>query len=161
MNTSFVPGTGMTKARRYMGFFMMTSSNGNIFRVTGHLCGEFTRHRCIPHTKASDAELWYFLFCARINAWVNTGEADLRRHRAHYDVIMCDDNAMYSTAFYLLCLRIQFVVNWHHLILPISFRVPSLALGQSYDWTSANERILKEMREYIAWITRNWQHNHN
>ena len=25
--------------------FMMTSSNGNIFRVTGHLCGEFTGHR--------------------------------------------------------------------------------------------------------------------
>ena len=24
---------------------MMTSSNGNIFRVTGHLCGEFTGHR--------------------------------------------------------------------------------------------------------------------
>ena len=41
-------------------FFMMTSSNGNIFRVTGHLCGEFTGHRWIPHTKASDAELWCF-----------------------------------------------------------------------------------------------------
>ena len=26
----------------------MTSSNGNIFRVTGHLCGEFTGHRWIP-----------------------------------------------------------------------------------------------------------------
>ena len=25
--------------------YMMTSSNGNIFRVTGHLCGEFTGHR--------------------------------------------------------------------------------------------------------------------
>ena len=25
-----------------MGIGMMTSSNGNIFRVTGHLCGEFT-----------------------------------------------------------------------------------------------------------------------
>ena len=37
---------------------MMTSSNGNIFRVTGHLCGEFTGPRWIPHTKASDAELW-------------------------------------------------------------------------------------------------------
>ena len=37
---------------------MMTSSNGNILRVTGHLCGEFTGHRWIPHTKASDAELW-------------------------------------------------------------------------------------------------------
>ena len=39
---------------------MMTSSNGNIFRVTGHLCGEFTGPRWIPRTKASDAELWYF-----------------------------------------------------------------------------------------------------
>ena len=43
---------------------MMTSSNGNIFRVTGHLCGEFTGHRWIPHTKASDAELWCFLWSA-------------------------------------------------------------------------------------------------
>ena len=43
-------------------FFMMTSSNGNIFRVTGHLCAEFTGPRWIPHTKASDAELWCFLW---------------------------------------------------------------------------------------------------
>ena len=41
---------------------MMTSSNGSIFRVTGHLCGEFTGPRWIPHTKASDAELWYLLW---------------------------------------------------------------------------------------------------
>ena len=40
---------------------MMTSSNGNIFRVTGPLCGEFTGLRWIPLTKASDAELWCFL----------------------------------------------------------------------------------------------------
>ena len=38
----------------------MTSSNGNVFRVTGLLCGEFTAH-C---TKASDAELWCFLWSA-------------------------------------------------------------------------------------------------
>ena len=31
---------------------MMTSSNGNIFRVTGPLYGEFTDHRWIPFTKA-------------------------------------------------------------------------------------------------------------
>ena len=43
---------------------MMTSSNGNIFRVTGHLCGEFTGLRWIPHTKASDAQLWCFLWSA-------------------------------------------------------------------------------------------------
>ena len=45
-------------------YVMMTSSNGNIFRVTGHLCGEFTGPRWIPHTKASDAELWCFLWSA-------------------------------------------------------------------------------------------------
>ena len=32
-------------------YIMMTSSNGNIFRVIGHLCGEFTGHRWIPRTK--------------------------------------------------------------------------------------------------------------
>ena len=39
---------------------MMTSSYGSIFRVTGHLCGEFTGPRWIPCTKARDAELWCF-----------------------------------------------------------------------------------------------------
>ena len=43
---------------------MMASSNGNIFRVTGNLCGEFTGPRWIPRTKASDAELWCFLWSA-------------------------------------------------------------------------------------------------
>ena len=44
----------------------MTSSNGNIFRVTGPLCGEFT---------GPD--------------WANNREAgELRRHRGHYDVIV-------------------------------------------------------------------------
>ena len=43
---------------------MMTSSNGNIFRVTGHLRWEFTGLRWIPRTKASDAELWCFLWSA-------------------------------------------------------------------------------------------------
>ena len=31
------------------------------FRVTGPLCREFIGHRWIPLTKASDAELWWFL----------------------------------------------------------------------------------------------------
>ena len=43
---------------------MMTSSNGNIFRVTGPLWGENNGHRWIPLTKASDAELWCFLWSA-------------------------------------------------------------------------------------------------
>ena len=33
--------------------------------------------------------LMFSLICARINGWVNNGEAgDLRRHRSHYDVIV-------------------------------------------------------------------------
>ena len=34
----------------------------SIFRVTGPLCEEFTGRRWIPLTKASDAELWWFLW---------------------------------------------------------------------------------------------------
>ena len=34
-------------------------TNGNIFCVTGPLCGEFTGHRLIFHTKATFAN-WYF-----------------------------------------------------------------------------------------------------
>ena len=48
----------------HQGPIMMTSSNGNIFRVTGHLCRKFTGDRWIPRTKASDAELWCFLWSA-------------------------------------------------------------------------------------------------
>ena len=68
---------------------MMTSSNGNIFRVTGHLCGEFTGLRSIPRTKASDAELWCFLWSAPINKrlskqpwgwWFETPSWSLWRH---------------------------------------------------------------------------------
>ena len=41
---------------------MMMSSNGNIFSVTGPLWGESTSHQWIPITKASDGELWCFLW---------------------------------------------------------------------------------------------------
>ena len=64
---------------------MVTSSNRNIFCVTGPLWGESTVHRLIPLTKASDAELWCFLWSTY--GWANTRDAsDLRHHRAHYDV---------------------------------------------------------------------------
>ena len=43
---------------------MMSSSNGNILRVTGPLWGESTGHRWSPLIKASDAELWCFLWSA-------------------------------------------------------------------------------------------------
>ena len=43
---------------------VMTSSNGNFFHITDPLRGESAGHRWIPFIKASDAELWRFLWCA-------------------------------------------------------------------------------------------------
>ena len=66
----------------------MTSSNGNIFRVTGPLCGEFTSLRCIPRMQEGQwrGTLIFSLICAWTNGWVNNREAgDLRHYRAHYD----------------------------------------------------------------------------
>ena len=72
-----IRGENCTKLRSYM---LMTSWYGNAycttgpfhdgvikwkyFRVTGHLCGEFTGHRWIHRTKASDTELWCFIWSA-------------------------------------------------------------------------------------------------
>ena len=72
--------------------FMMTSSNGNMFRVTGFcagnspvtagspVTGEFLWHR--PVTRSFDV-----FFDLRLNKRLSKQDAgDLRRHRAHYDV---------------------------------------------------------------------------
>ena len=53
---------------------MMMSSNGNIFHITGPLWGESTGHRWIPLTKASDAELRYFLWSAYEHTFAPTIE---------------------------------------------------------------------------------------
>ena len=72
---------------------MMTPSNVNIIHVIGPLCGGFTGHRWIPLTKASEAEILCFLWPEPwINGWLNNREAGvLRRHRAHYDVIVMNN----------------------------------------------------------------------
>ena len=42
-----------------------------------------------PHKGQWRGTLMFSLICARISGWVKTGEAgDLRRHRAHYDVMV-------------------------------------------------------------------------
>ena len=73
---------------------MLTALNRNIFRVTGHLCGEFTGPRWLPRIPVNSPHkgqwrgaLMFFLIWPRINGRVNNGEAgDLRRHRDHNDV---------------------------------------------------------------------------
>ena len=75
---------------------MMMSSNGNVFHATGPLCRGFTGHQWIPLTKASDVELWYFLWSEH-----NCGAGDLRCHHAHYDVIVMLFADLCSDASYL------------------------------------------------------------
>ena len=76
-------------SRHDISIFMMTSSNGNIFRVTGHLCGEFTGPRWIPHTKPVTRSFDVF-FDLRLNKrlskqwwgwWFETLSLPLWRHR--------------------------------------------------------------------------------
>ena len=102
---------------------MMTSSNGDIFRVTGHLCGEST------HKGQWRGALMFSLICAQINGWVNNREVgDLRRHRAHYDVIvMLSSNSVYNpwdvwcSCWYcwLVHIHVLYVIFFIHFIRPI------------------------------------------
>ena len=72
-------------------FNMMTSTNGNIFRITGPSCGEFTSEfpSQRPVTQSFDV---FFDIHAWTNGWVNNWDADdWRRHRAHYDVTVMSD----------------------------------------------------------------------
>ena len=84
---------------------MMTSWNGNIFRVTGHCAGnspvpgEFPAQR--PVTRSFDV----FFICVWKNGWVNNrGTGDLRRHRAHYDVIVMSEwgESKHTNVFHFL-----------------------------------------------------------
>ena len=67
---------------------MMTSSNRNIFRVTGHLCGVFTGHRWIPAQRPVTRSVDVF-FDLRLNKrlsiqswgwWFETTSRPLLRH---------------------------------------------------------------------------------
>ena len=72
----------------------MTSSNGNIFRVTGQLCGEFTSLRWIPRTRPVTRSFDVF-FDLRLNErlskqswgwWLETSSRPLWRH-SNVDVL--------------------------------------------------------------------------
>ena len=74
--------------------FIMTSSNGNMFRVTGFCAGNSPVTEGIhwslvnsPHTDQWRRALMFSLICAWTSGWVNNQDAgDLRHHHTHYDV---------------------------------------------------------------------------
>ena len=79
---------------------MMTSSNGNIFRVTGPLCGELTGPGEFP-TQRPVTRSFDVFFDLRLNKWLmNNREAgDLTRYRGHYDVnVMAESSSDFIDA---------------------------------------------------------------
>ena len=93
---------------------MMTSSNGNIFRVTGHLCGEFTG----PVTRSFDV---FFDLCPnrRLSKqswgwWFETPSCPLWRHRnklemlPEHDWIVCHPLTAATLLFGLYGAKFQF-----------------------------------------------------
>ena len=83
------PSEFMDSSLHFIPKRMMTSSNENIFRVTGPLCGEFTGPGDSPHKGQWRGAFMFTLICVWISGWVNNHEAgDLRRYRVHYDAIV-------------------------------------------------------------------------
>ena len=104
-----------------------------------------------PHKGQWRGALMFSLICARINGWVNNGEAgDLRRNRAHYDVIVMIVNILGDI---FKCI----VVNENHCILIWSFflrfnwRNISIASGKS---------LASNRRQAITWRTADPYHWH-
>ena len=101
--------------------------------------------RSIPLTKASEAELWCFLwFAFRKNSWVNNREAgDLRRHRARYDAIL----------MYLLSCLIHISIlrpSWYHMPLhglALSFK-PYLPLCK-FSWFRRNLIVCTRCQYFV------------
>ena len=91
--------------------FTMTSSNGNIFRVNGPLCGEFTGHRWIPLPMPVTRRFDVF-FDLRLNTRFsnNRDAGDLRRHRFP---VNSPHKGQWRGAlmFYLICVWINCWVN--------------------------------------------------
>ena len=90
MNLYWMPANALSSVETSVACRTWRRHQMETFSVLLALCagnlpvtGEF------PSQRASDAELWCFLWSAPcINGWVNNREAgDLRRHRGHYDVI--------------------------------------------------------------------------
>ena len=147
---------------------MITSSNGNISRGTGLFCGKFTGHRCIPRTKASDAELWYFLWSApepTVEQMMETLWFDMQLRWLWHDVIVMD--------FAPVCLewkdrQIEFVIIHFSLAGDVSYQVShwkikwDLVLSQTktkrvgifilqYDWSLITVLFICKMGSTSQW----------
>ena len=95
-----------TTKREWFAYYMMTSPNGNIFRVTGHLCGEFTGPGEFPSQRPVTRTFDVY-FDLRLNkqswgSWFETLSSPLWRHS---NVMGCTLSSVERPRNIELCLR--------------------------------------------------------
>ena len=140
---------------------MMTSPNGNIFRVTGSLCGELNS----PHKGQWRGALMLSMICVWINGWVNNHEAgDLRRYRTYYNVTvmiitlliieLCTTNYLFYTT-----LRELIIVSVHGLLSVIHNQIIGRLLRLWACFPFANKRfwILQSMVFLLTYDFIDWR----
>ena len=94
------------KWHKQMHRIMKMSSDGSIFRITGPLCGEFTSHRWIPLTKASNTELWCFLWCTDLakSSWTFFSGA-------YFTILCCTETYHNFTTYFTTTLVLMFWIS--------------------------------------------------
>ena len=147
--------------------FMMTSSNGNIFHVTGHLYGEFTGLRWIPAQKPVARSFGVF-FDLRLNKrsskqlwgwWLQTLSCPLWRHcnvstlRVIYAYFIGVDKIMYSVDAVWKTGGIIRVLNYatKESPFPLTFKNSSFII---YHQLLAMSTKIKYQESYILYFVR-------
>ena len=107
--------------------WIMTSSNLNIFRVTGPLWGNSPGN--FPRKSQWHGVLVFSLICTWRNGWISNRKAgDLRRHRSHYDVtVMCRFivySIKYTYGFVMFCCGYIMMLSRLVTFSPIMSRCP-------------------------------------
>ena len=89
--------------------YIMTSSNGNIFRITGPLWGEFAG---AFHSQRVSNPAFDVFFDVRLNKQLQKRlrAGDLRCHRAHYGVtVMASEAPLTTIQISNICLQTHFI----------------------------------------------------
>ena len=129
---------------------MITSWNGNILRVAGHLCWEFKGHRWIPFfllrlSERLSKQSWGWWFETPSHPlWRHCNDASMHFKKTHSYSIEensnCFINRIWRNTFTVRIFLLFVVVNFQSNFTSIYFRVTSLVLTQSsHDWHNVIE----------------------
>ena len=130
----------------------MTSSNGNIFRVTVPLWGGIHRSPAnSPHKGQWRGPLMFSLLCAWTNGSANNRDAgDLQRHHTHYDVVVMVNLDMDMQDIHSL-----FCGRYFHMKLPYLFSNFTEMWSQWSNWwlssTGSDNGLVPNRRQVIIW----------